>query len=293
MDLAVNVYDMIIREQAAGAEAMVHVTGKYGRYLHEQGQITRAQELYQSCIETYDQYRTGDVYFPAQSAFYMGEIAYEDYAAQETNPETAQLKTQLMQQVEQWYSKAISYRTDYYFMAACVRAGELYEDYANSIAFMDPPPEIADDPEAVDEFYNALYTQFYEPKMQQAQQVYRTAVEKAVNLGVENDWVDQAVEHLELLAPGAAAELGYAAADTTAAAADTTAAGADTTAAPDTAEEGFGEEAGDTGGEEVEAEEETGEEAGEPDQPDEGEEYTPTGEPADDEGGGGCFLWPF
>ena len=288
MDLAVNVYDMIISEQTAGAEAMVHVLGKYSRYLHEQGQITRAQELYQSCIETYDQYRTGDVYYPAQSAFYMGEIAYEDYAAQETNPETAQLKTQLMQQVEQWYSKAISYRTDYYFMAACVRAGELYEDYANAIAFMDPPPEIADNPDAVDEFYNALYTQFYEPKMQQAQQVYRTAVEKAVNLGVENEWVDKAVEHLELLAPGASAELGYAEADTTAAA-DTTGFAPDT-AATDTGDEGFGEDAVEDGAEPTE---QTGEDAGASDQTGDGEEYAPTEEPAEDEGGGGCFLWPF
>jgi len=297
MELAANVYDMMISQQAGTAESMVHVYGKYGRYLHERGQITRAREMYQSCIDTYDQYRAGDVYYPAQSAFYLGEIAYEDYAAQETNAETAQLKTQLMQQVEQWYSKAISYRTDYYFMAACARAGELYEDYANAIAFMDPPPEIADDPEAVDAFYNQLYTQFYEPKMQQAQTVYSTAVEKAVNQGIENEWVDRAVENLELLAPGALEELGYVTEEQ--AAADTTGAGGpegpDTEETDGEAEEGFQQQEDDqigdeAGAEETEADSEEDAGAG---QEDVGEAPASEEPEEAEDGGGGCFLWPF
>ena len=291
MDLAVGVYDMMISQPTANAEAMVHVYGRYGRYLHEQGLITQAREMYQSCIETYDQYRTGDIYYPAQSAFYLGEIAYQDYEVQETTPETAGLKTQLMQQVEQWYSKAISYRTDYYFMAACTRAGELYEDYANSIAFMDPPPEIADNPEAVDEFYNTLYTQFYEPKMQQAQTVYSTAVEKAANLGIQNEWVDRAVEHLELLAPGASAELGYVIGDGAGAgSADAGETGADSGGAESAVEEGFEE----TEGTEVETSAEEAESTGQEEEGQSAEgEYVPAETETSDDGGGGCFLWPF
>ncbi len=292
MALAANVYDMMIAHQAGTAESMVHVYGKYGRYLHEQGQISRARQMYQSCVETFDQYRTGDVYFPAQSAFYLAEIAYEDYAAQETNVETAQLKTQLMQQVEQWYSKAIGYRTDYYFMAACARAGELYEDYANVIAFMDPPPEIADDPEAVDAFYNQLYTQFYEPKMQQAQTVYSTAVEKAANQGIDNEWVDRAVENLELLAPGAVAELGYVTEEESAA--DSTGAGGaegpEAGEGGEETEEGFEQQEEEQAGEEAGADEADSGETG----PEAEEDTAAEEEPSETEdGGGGCFLWPF
>jgi TolA-binding protein len=276
MDLAVNVYDRIISEQAGTADMMVHVYGRYGKHLYDMGSFSRARNMFQDCIEVYDQYRSGDPFFPAQSAFHLGEMAYEDYDALQVSTETAQRKTQMMQEAERWYGKALEYRNDVYFMAACVRAGELYEDFANAIAFMDPPAEIADDPNAVDQFYNSLYTQFYEPKMQQAQQVYRTALEKAVSSGIDNEWVEQAAEHLELLAPGMPAEIGYVSG-----AEETAEATGEPVEGPP--EEGFEE------GEEPEVEQPPSEESGQL-------EEEPEQQPSmyeEEEGGGGCFLWPF
>jgi hypothetical protein len=121
-------------------------------------------------------------------------------------PENVQQKAQLKGEVESWYGKSLTYNVDVWFMASCVRAGELYEDFANAVAFMDPPPDLPD--EAIDEFYNQLYVQFYEPEIQKAINIYVTAVEKAVSAGVDNEWVGKAAENLELLAPGTVSSLG-------------------------------------------------------------------------------------
>ncbi|MBD3370623.1 tetratricopeptide repeat protein [Candidatus Fermentibacteria bacterium] len=287
MDLAVNVYDRIISERTGSADMMVHVYGRYGKHLYDMGSFSRARNMFQDCIEVYDQHRSGDPFFPAQSAFYLGEMAYEDYDALEVTTETAQRKTQLMQEAERWYGKALEYRNDVYFMAACVRAGELYEDFANAIAFMDPPAEIADDPNAVDEFYNSLYSRFYEPKMQQAQQVYRTALEKAVSSGIDNEWVEKAAEHLDLIAPGMPAEIGYV--SETEEAAPTT--GEPTEGAP---EEGEETEEGFEAAEEPETEQPPSEEEEEePEQVGEEVEEQPSEYEEEEGEGGGCFLWPF
>ena len=88
---------------------------------------------------------------------------------------------------------------------ACVRAGELYEDYANEIGYMQPPAGLDD--AGMQAFYDQLMP-VMESYIQKALQVYQTAVEKAVSTGIDNEWVTKAADHLELLAPGTAAALG-------------------------------------------------------------------------------------
>jgi len=204
--LAMGVYDQIIREQAASPQTMVIALGKYGDYLYDAGDFYGSRELYQQCIETFDMYREGPANYPAKGAFRIGEIIRVEYDRMVANTETVQQKAQLKTEVESWYGKSITYNVDVWFMASCVRAGELFEDFANSVAFMDPPSGF--DEAATDEFYNQLYVQFYEPQMQRAKDIYVTAIEKAVSAGVSNEWVDKAAENLELIAPGTVATLG-------------------------------------------------------------------------------------
>jgi len=44
--------------------------------------------------------------------------------------------------------------------------------------------------------------------MQNATNVYTTAIQKAVSAGVTNEWVERAARNLELMAPGSVAALG-------------------------------------------------------------------------------------
>lgn len=205
MDLAVQVFDDIILAGTSGPDVMTLVYGKYGMYMYDYGNYATARQMFSSSIQVYDQYREGDAYYPAMSAFYLGEMAYVDYDAMITTVETASSKTQLMQATESWYAKALNYFTDVWFMASCVRAGELYEDYANEIGYMQPPAGL--DEAGMQAFYDQLLP-VMESYVQKALQVYRTAVEKAINTGIDNEWVDRAAEHLELLAPGTVSALG-------------------------------------------------------------------------------------
>ncbi len=204
--LAISVYNRIIDEQAASPETMVIALGKTGDYLYDAHDYIGARQKYIACVETYDIYREGPSVDAARGAFRIGEIIRFNYDAMVVTPENVQQKAQLKGEVESWYGKSLTYNVDTWFMASCVRAGELYEDFANSVAFMDPPPELPDD--AIDEFYNQLYIQFYEPEVQKAINIYITAVEKAVSAGVDNEWVTQAADNLELLAPGTVSMLG-------------------------------------------------------------------------------------
>lgn len=204
--LAIGVYNRIIDEQAASPATMVIALGKTGDYLYDAHDYIGAREKYMACVETYDLYREGAAVDAARGAFRIGEIIRMNYDAMIVNPDNVQQKAQLKGEVESWYGKSLTYNVDVWFMASCVRAGELYEDFANSVAFMDPPAGLPD--EAIDEFYNQLYIQFYEPEVQKAINIYITAVEKAVSAGVENEWVGKAADNLELLAPGTVSTLG-------------------------------------------------------------------------------------
>lgn len=206
MDLAVQVFDEIIAGGRGTAEVMVLVYGKYGEYLYQKYDYARAREMFNSSIAAYDQYQAGDTYYPAMSAFYLGEMSFRDYSAVTATVQTAQQKTQLMQATESWYSKSITYLSDRWFMAACVRAGELFEDFANAIGYMEPPEGL--DEAGVQAFYDQLYP-VMETYLGKALQVYRTAVEKAISAGISNEWVFQAADHLELMAPGTVASIGY------------------------------------------------------------------------------------
>ncbi len=190
----------------ASPETMVIALGKTGDYLFDANDYIGAQEKYIACVETYDMYREGPAADAARSAFRIGEIVRFSYENMIVTPDNVQQKAQLKSEVENWYGKSLTYNVDVWFMASCVRAGELYEDFANAVAFMDPPPELPD--EAIDEFYNQLFVQFYEPEVQKAINIYITAVEKAVSAGVRNEWVEQAADNLELLAPGTVSTLG-------------------------------------------------------------------------------------
>lgn len=271
-DLAVQVYDEIINSGRASAEILTQIYGKYGEYLYDMGSYSTAREMFTNSINLYDQYRQGDAYYPAMSAFYLGEMAFTDYSYVSTTVETAQAKTQLMQTTESWYGKSLTYFTDIWFMASCVRAGELYEDYANAIGYMQPPAGLDD--AGIQAFYDQLFP-VMDAYLQKALEVYRTAVEKAISAGIMNDWVIEAADHLELLAPGTVQSLGglpgYGPAP---AAVDTTSAGA----APPV-----------TGVEDSQTVE-TGQSVTEQ-QPDALPPASTYEEP--EEEGGGCFLWPF
>lgn len=170
-----------------------------GDNLYEAGDFAGAREMYLRCIDTYELNEEGSPAHAARSAFMMGEITRLDYDTLAVSVKTVQQKALLKGYVEEWYGKSLAYNVDVWFIASCVRAGELYENFGNAVYSMEVPESIPE--EAIDEFYTQLREQFYEPEIQKAINIYVTAIKKADSADINNEWVDTAVENLESLAP--------------------------------------------------------------------------------------------
>jgi len=144
--------------------------------------------------------------YPAKCSYRIATILISDINFTSVSAENvAQIAAQ-KREAESWLGKCITYNVSEYFIAACGKAGDLYVDFANAVFSMDPPVSITDS-EAVDEFYNQLHIQFYEPQMQHAIDILKTAVERSLADGVVTDaehvLINQFATQIDDLSPGA------------------------------------------------------------------------------------------
>ena len=281
-DLAIGVYQQIASEGAGTAGVVVEAYAKIGEYNYGIGNYSIAQSNFESCISIYDQYRDGRITYPAISAFNVGEISAVDYYALTTvNNENVQFKTQLFNGAVASYNRTFSYLDDDYVFRAVLKIGQLQEDFANSIGFMDPPPGLT--PEGEEAFYNTLM-EAYDTFIQRAMTTYENGLQIAISNGIRTEYTDTIATNLDLLLPGSSADIGYSS--------STTITG-EPAVTPDSSgtavDDGFLSETGD----------DTAESGNLNDSPlpDSGDTEIPAIESGSDEqtddGGGGCFLWPF
>lgn len=201
---------------------------KYADYLYDASAFEGAKEYYIKCVQLDDSLRhTYNTGFRAYMLNKIDTITFRSYACrsayrialieiEELYPfpvitannvrEFAQNKAS----VESWLGKCMSYNVSSYFIASCALASDLYVDFANSVAFMDPPPGLP--PEAVDEFYNQLYLHFYEPEMNKAIDIALVALEYSLRDEVISDSEAELITRLatcaDNLSPGSTLELG-------------------------------------------------------------------------------------
>ncbi|MBD3277434.1 MAG: tetratricopeptide repeat protein [Candidatus Aegiribacteria sp.] len=286
-DLAINVYQQIATEGAGTASAVTEAYAKIGEYNYDMGNYTIALNNFQNCLAVYDQYQDGRVRYPAMSAYHTGEISAMDYyALTPVNTENVQYKTELFNGAVANYNRTFSYLDDDYVFRAVLKIGEMQEDFANAVGFMDPPEDLS--AEGEEAFYNTLM-EAYDTYIQRAMETYQNGLQLAVTNGVVTDFTDSIAANYDLLLPGASAELGYTS-HLSASTADTTMT-TDSTAVQDSSgtdvQDGF-----QTQGEETT---ETGTEGQDEGTYQDTETETPAvlEEEEEDDEGGGCFLWPF
>ncbi|MCD4775246.1 MAG: tetratricopeptide repeat protein [Candidatus Aegiribacteria sp.] len=281
-DLAIGVYQQIASEGAGTAGVVVEAYAKIGEYNYDIGNYSIAQSNFENCISIYDQYRDGRITYPAMSAYHVGEIFAADYYALTfTNTDNVEYKTQLFNGTVANYNRTFSYLDDDYVFRAVLKIGKLQEDFANTVGFMDPPEGYS--PEDEEDFYTTLMI-VYDDYIQRAIGTYRNGLQLAVSNGIRTEYTDTIATNLDLLLPGAGAEVGYSSSTTII---------EEPAATPDSTgtviDDGFSPETGD----------DTGESGTTDDSqlPDSGDTEIPAVESESDEqsddGGGGCFLWPF
>lgn len=278
-DLAIGVYEKIATDRAGTADVVIEAFAKIGEYNYDMGNLTTSLSYFENCISIYDQYKDGQLTYPALSAFLVGEIASRDYyALTHVNNDNVEYKTQLFNGTVASYNRTFSYLDDDYVFRAVLKIGEIQEDFANAIGFMDPPDDLT--PEGEEAFYNILM-EAYDLYIQRAVSTYENGLELAINNGIRTEWTDFIAVNLDHLLPGSSENLGYSS--------YTTSMG-ETVEIEETidVDDGFTSDPIDT--EPSSEESETSSEESETSSDEPG--YTIRYE-EEEESGGGCFLWPF
>ena len=202
---------------------------KYADHLYEARAFEGAEEYYIECVQLDDSLRhTCSTGFRAYILSKIDTITFRSYGCKSAyrialmeidelnstfptvTPSNVPDYCEKKASVESWLSKCMSYNINSFFIASCALACDLYEDFANTIAFMDPPPGLTS--EERDEFYNQLYIQFYEPEMNKAIDVALVALEFSLSDGVVTDSEKELIIRLATtvddISPGSTSELG-------------------------------------------------------------------------------------
>ena len=164
---------------------------------------------------------------------------------------------------------------------AVLKIGQLQENFANAIGFMNPPAGLS--PEDEEAFYNTLMAA-YDNYIQRAMSTYENGLKLAVSNGIRTEYTDTIAVNLDLLIPGLSADVGYSVSTSTY---------EDTTLVEDSTDAAVGDGFTPETADDID-ESDTTEETELPDS-----EYVdiPAIEPytdiEDEDSGGGCFLWPF
>jgi len=281
-DLAIVVYQQIASEGAGTAAVVVEAYAKIGEYNYDIGNYSTALSNFESCMMVYDQYHDGRVLYPAMSAYHIGEVSSVDYyALTPVNTDNVEFKTQLFNGAVANYNRTFTYLDDDYVFRAVLKIGQLQEDFANSIGFMDAPAGLT--PEGEEAFYNTLL-EAYDMYIQRATSTYENGLQLALSNGIRTGYTDTIATNLDLLLPGSSADIGYS---------SSTLVIEDSISTQDTtgevSDEGFTQGTG-----EQTEESGTGDGTQIPDSEDTviPAVQTDTSE-SEEEGGGGCFLWPF
>lgn len=275
-DLAIGVYQRIASEGVGTAATVTEAYAKIGEYNYDLGNYSIARSNFEDCMILFDQYNDGQIKYPALSAFLTGEISAVDYyALTPVNPDNVEYKTQLFNGAVANYNRTFSYLDDDCVFRAVLKIGQLQEDYANAIGFMNPPPGLS--PEDEDVFYNTLMG-VYDTYIQRAVSTYENGLSLAVSNGIRTEHTDFIAINLDLLLPGSSVNVGYSVSVYTSGDMPAT---ADSTSA--VVEDGFTSETVESG---------TTDETQLPD-PDLIPAVEYENESEYEESGGGCFLWPF
>lgn len=217
---ALAVHSRITQNDSLETALRIYSFYIYGDYMYDASALPMAESLYLESVGLSDKLtlRRFDIplkalaeipefcEYPAKCSYRIATILISEINFAFISAENvAQIAAQ-KREAESWLGKCITYNDSEYFIAACGKAGDLYVDFANAVFSMDPPVSITD-PEAVDEFYNQLHIQFYEPQMQHAIDILRTAVERSLADGVVTDaehvLINQFATQIDDLSPGA------------------------------------------------------------------------------------------
>ncbi len=176
---------------------------KCGEMAYKSGDLSQAEKDFQQTLDTFH-YESSkgnfiDNYFAAQAQFMLGEIYYRDFANIELLPpfkENLKRKRDLLAKVLNMYKKALEFQVADWSTAASYKIGMAFEELVR--AFMESPIPSGLSPEQIDAYTRNL-AESTKPYKQSALKTYQKVVEQAEMNQIENTWVAQSRERIDIL----------------------------------------------------------------------------------------------
>ncbi len=138
-------------------------------------------------------------YIPAKAQFLIAEINYDRYKQVKLVPPLDQAlkkKTGLLQTVLKEYVNAGKYQVADWTTASLFKTGLTFEDLAESFQNSFVPPEL--DTEEKEAYLAGINKQAVSAK-QKALEVYKANVANAEKSNIQNEWIDQSKQRMEIL----------------------------------------------------------------------------------------------
>lgn len=223
---ALQVHLRIIQDDSIEIPLRIYSLSVYGDYMYDISAYSNAIALYQECVQLSDSlihlvpdidimtdFRIPEIVdYPAKCAYRIALILISELNYSSVTFENAAQFTDLKIEAETWLAKCLTYNVDDYFMAACSEAVKLNVEYAKAIALISPPEKLVLDSTSVDEYYNVLNDEIYQPSIQNALIILRVIYDKSKEDGIitpsEIELINRSATLIDSHMPGATADLG-------------------------------------------------------------------------------------
>ena len=222
---ALEIHSQIAKNDTFPAELSLYSIGEYADYMYSLSAFSLAESLYIRNVNLSDTVKTNLLnrfpfaeklsipelhYNPAKYSYRIATIQASRINFSSITSENVAQFTQQKAELESWIGKCLKYSESDFFTPACGLAASMYYDFANGVAFMEPPSGL--DSISIDEFYNQLYIQVYEPEVNKAVNILSVAVEYSLSDNIvtvaEKVFIKQFAEQIDFLIPGKTSTLG-------------------------------------------------------------------------------------
>jgi tetratricopeptide (TPR) repeat protein len=191
------------------SERVVEAETRAGRAYLAAGQSKRAEEELGRALALWKRLKKPQqretARWAAEARYLEGELVFRDYQAEKLEVAPAALKAALdrkkalLAKAQAIYTDVVSYGEPTWATAALARIGQIYEQFADQLRKLPPPPALSDDEKQV---YQEEVDKYVVDMEDKAAGIYQTGYHKALELKVYGDTTRQLRQGLGRLAAG-------------------------------------------------------------------------------------------
>lgn len=210
LENALKTYDRYLASYTDDPGQYLEALCRAGEICYKRKEYPLAANYFKRTLENYQNYvresHPVEVYMPAQAQFFLGEISFETYRQVNLEPpldKNLKRKQTLFNEVLTEYKDAAGFQVADWTTAASYRIGATFEEFARFF-WESPRQQISED---LMTKYEEQLQQKIRPFKEKAFAAYQANVKQAEENGINNSWIDQSKQRMEVLAPELGIEL--------------------------------------------------------------------------------------